>query len=105
MSPYCCVCMFVLLLHISLQASIEESKTQYLEVLKENTRRLNRISELQSSKKELEKRLNARQKTMVGLVVVHLVEYTCTAPLKGTPLYVACIHACMHTHTLTCCLF
>ena len=53
---------------VSYQANIEQCKTQYLEVLKENTRRLNKVSELQHTKKEVEKRLNARQKTMVGVV-------------------------------------
>lgn len=82
-----CVCVCCLLCHSVLcplvyhQGSIEQSKTQYLEVLKENTRRLNKVSELQHSKKEFEKRLNARQKAMVGSACPHaqyLTEYTCT---------------------------
>ena len=66
-----CVSCTVTLFHyplVSYQASIEQCKTQYLEVLKENTRRLNKVSELQHTKKEVEKRLNARQKTMVGVM-------------------------------------
>ena len=61
-------CHSVLYPLVSYQASIEQCKTQYLEVLKENTRRLNKVSELQHTKKEVEKRLNARQKTMVGVM-------------------------------------
>ena len=74
------------------QASIEQSKTQYLEVLKENTRRLNKVSELQHSKKELEKRLNARQKAMVGLVHIH------TTYIHDS----VCVHMYIYTALINC---
>ena len=77
---------------MSRQASIEQSKTQYLEVLKENSRRLNKVSELQHSKKELEKRLNARQKAMVGLVHIR------TTYLHDS----VCVHTYIYTALINC---
>ena len=51
----------------AVQAKIDQKRRELLRVVQENTLRLNRMHDLITTKKEVEERLDARQKSMVNI--------------------------------------
>lgn len=61
-----------------MQSQVERAKKQLVGVVRENTQHLTRLHDLMTSQESLETRLNARQKSLVGVVTSGMMVLTCS---------------------------
>ena len=64
-----------------IQSQVERAKKQLVGVVRENTQHLTRLHDLMTSQEVLETRLNARQKTLVGVVTSVVTAHVLTCSL------------------------